>query len=109
MRVWLDKHENITVEVYGENMVLGVHVLYLIDGKEQLRVPCTERNVLPQYQDDDDSKNSQKSMAQAYSNLPLQFRTHGTKGLSFEELGGCYKIQLAFGFHVVDASKVKPR
>jgi hypothetical protein len=101
IQVWLDKHENVTIEVYGENMVLGIHILYLVNGNEKLRIPCTE-NMMPLWAN---SKDPQKTL----SRLPLQFSTQGTQGLSFNESGGCYRIQLAFGSHDVEASKVKPR
>jgi hypothetical protein len=106
IQVWLDKHENVTIEVYGENMVLGIHILYLVNGNEKLRIPCTEKNMMPLWAN---SKDPQKPVAQALSSLPLQFSTQGTKGLSFNESGGCYRIQLAFGSHDVEASKVERR
>lgn len=93
IQVWLDNHENITVEVYGENMVLGIHVLYMIGDKEKLRIPYTER-YMPQWVEN--SKDPQKPMEQALSNLPLQFSTQGIKGLTFKEPGGYFKVELAY-------------
>ncbi|KAG0608610.1 hypothetical protein M758_8G119100 [Ceratodon purpureus] len=96
IQVWLDNHENITVEVYGENMVLGIHVLYMIGDNEMLRIPYTER-YMPQYWPVENSKDPQKPIEQALSNLPLQFSTQGIKGLTFKEPGGYFKVELAFG------------
>lgn len=105
IKVWLDKHDNITIEVYGKNMVLGIHVLYLRNHKEVLRVPCTEYMLHWV----ENSQDSQKSVKETLANLPLQFNTQGIKGLSFDEPDGYFRVQLAFGFIDVPASQVEKR